>query len=126
MQSGLDGAADHQAESLDHLIRPGKLQLRDVRWRHGAITHFVEIFWRVDESQIVPDGRLRLDAILRPDDSCLEKPCVNQRVLLGGKNVRPDIDAIPGRVDDSQIPGAAACPTGRVAFLAGRTSEATG
>ena len=81
----------------------------------------------MDEGELVPARRLGLDGVLRLDHARLEQASVNQRILASGKDVRPDIDAIPGRVDDLQIPGGGNLADGpRRASSAGRTSEATG
>src|SRR5207244_8864855 len=59
------------------------------------------------------------------DDARLDEVGVNQRVLLSGEDVPPDIDLISGGVDELQFPGGG-IGTVRAGFLAGRTSEATG
>ena len=92
---GLDRSAGHQPKTVDHLLRPRQLELRDVLRRHRAVAHLSQIFRRVNEGEVVPARGRWFD-----DSDGFETPVrsagVNQAVLLGGKNVRPEIDAIPG------------------------------
>jgi hypothetical protein len=56
----------------------------------------------VDEREIVPGGGIGLDAIGWTDDAGLDQAGVHEGVFARGEDVRPDIDLIPGRIDDDQ------------------------
>ena len=75
------------------------------------------------ETELLPGGGLRFDE----DDAGIScERAGHESVLVGGKNVRPDIDLIPGRVDDVQRGGAGTGPSDRDGFFGGRTSVETG
>ncbi len=99
-QSGLDGAAHHQAETVHHLLRPRQLQLCEVLVAQGAVAHRCQVGGGVYQRELVPGGRARLNHVGWTDHVHLEKARVNQFVFSGGEDVRPDIDVISGRVDD--------------------------
>ena len=95
-QGGLDRAAGHQPEAVDHLLRPRQLELRDVFRRHRAVAHLCEVFGGVNQRELVPARGLGLDDIGGLDHARLDETGVDALVFVGGKNVRPDIDPIPG------------------------------
>src|SRR5919198_6113360 len=93
-ESGLDRAADHHPEPVDHLRRPRQLELRDVLVGHAAGSHLLEIVERVDERELFPRGCARIDG------GWAAERRVDEIVFRRRKHVRPDIDAISGRVDN--------------------------
>src|SRR5438034_6191508 len=78
----------------------------------------------MDQLELVPAGRLRLDDVGRPDDAGLDHTGVDQLVLLSGEHVWPDIDVIPRRVDD--IAHKAPAPLRRLRRAARRPGRPTG
>jgi hypothetical protein len=50
----------------------------------------------VHQRELIPRRRFRLE------DRMIGEPIANELILLSGKDVRPDIDAIPGRKDQRQ------------------------
>jgi hypothetical protein len=101
---GVHRAPDHDSKCVDHLGRPRELELRDFVGRQGAVAHFREVLTRVDPGEIVPARGRRLDDVRGLNHAGLNETRVNQGIFSGGKNVRPDIDVIPGRVDNLQRP----------------------
>ena len=100
---GIDGPADHQSEAVDHLLRPGKLELRDFFGGNGAAPHLLEVLGCVHQRELFPARRLGLHDVGVSNEPELDQASVNQAVLESGKNVRPDIDVISGRINDRQF-----------------------
>src|SRR5262249_36961591 len=105
--------------------RPGQLELCDVFELQRAGAELRQIVGGVDEREIVPARRLRLEHVRRRDHARLEEAGVDALIFVGGKDVQPDVDPISGRVDD-HARCAAARPTAADGFFAGRTSLDTG
>jgi hypothetical protein len=105
-QRGPDRASDHQSKPFDHRRRPREFELSDVFGRHRAVAHLGEVFAGMYERELLPRGRLWLYDSGWPR-SVPDKVVGDPRVLFSGKNVQPDIDVIPGCVDNRQLPGAA-------------------
>ena len=72
----------------------------EVLARQRAVAHLREVLRRVDPGKLLPARRLGLDDIRRLDHARLEKTGANQVVFASGKDVRPDIDVISGRIED--------------------------
>src|SRR5262249_29159500 len=95
-QPGADTAADHQPEAVDDLRRPRQLELGEVFDVHGAVAQLGEILWRMHQGQVFPARWLGLDDVGRLNHARPDQTGVNALVLVGRKNVQPDIDAISG------------------------------
>src|SRR6202521_5998299 len=112
---GLDRAADHDTERVDHFPGPGQLELGQFLCRERPVAHLPEVLARVDERQLIPAGRVGLDDVggvdhagasrvpgFAPGRSRGEQLVMDQAVFQGGKNVRSDVDLVPRRIDDFQ------------------------
>jgi hypothetical protein len=89
----------HQPKPFDHSADHGT-EPRAIR--HRAVAHPGEVFGGVDEREVGPAGRFGLDAIRALDHAVRDQAIADQRVLAGRKDVRPDVDLIPGGRDDDQ------------------------
>ena len=97
---GLDGSAHHDAETLHHFRGPRQLELGEVFWRQRAGAQLREVLRGVHEGQVVPRCGLRLDDIAGRKDARLDQAITGRPVLGCGKDVQPDVDFVPRRVDD--------------------------
>ena len=74
--------------------------MSDVLGRQRAVAHVRQVLGRMDPGKLLPAGRRGLDDIRWLDHARLQETSANQAVFASGKDVLPDIDVIPGRVED--------------------------
>ena len=96
--SGADRPPDHESKPFDHLVRPGELELRQIVSAQRAVAKLREVLRGMDERELLPGCRSRLDELKKGSGERFE----DQAVLFRGKDVPPDIDVISRRIDDRQ------------------------
>ena len=94
-------ATRHQTKPLDDDGRPGNLETRRLGHRQTPVTQLVEVDAGVDERELVPGRRRRLDEGLPGAGRTPGEGVGDQPVLRRGIDVEAEVDVVARRVDDA-------------------------